>query len=97
MLQPVSRHVIENQEIGFKKFGTDLRRVVSLHQILPGNVLNYMLGTTTKLSMPVFQVLGFWLHLKEVLFLGLGLTVTTINSKRKYRNKIRTNLECKKM
>ena len=29
-LQLVSHHVIEIQEIGFKKFGTELRRVVSL-------------------------------------------------------------------
>ena len=35
----------------------------------------YMLGTTTKLSMP-FQVL------KEIFFLGLGLTVTEINIKK---------------
>ena len=45
----VSRHVIK---IGFKKSGTELRTVVGLHQILAGNVINNMLGTTTKLSMP---------------------------------------------
>ena len=39
MLQLVSRHVIEIQEIGFKKFGTELRRIVGLHQILAGNVI----------------------------------------------------------
>ena len=39
MLQLVSRHMIENREIGFKKFGTELRRVVGLHQILAGNVI----------------------------------------------------------
>ena len=33
------RHVIEIQEMGFKKFGTELRRVVGLHQILAGNVI----------------------------------------------------------
>ena len=80
----VSRHVIENPEIGFKKFGTELWRVVGLHQILAGNdthVNYYMLGTTTKLSMP-FQVLVLWLHLKEMFFLGLGLTVTEINIKK---------------
>ena len=38
MLQLVSRHVIEIQEVGFKKFGTELRRAVGLHQILVGNV-----------------------------------------------------------
>ena len=54
VLQLVSRHVIENQEIGLKKFGMELWRVVGLHQILVGNVTHnyYMLGTTTKLSMP---------------------------------------------
>ena len=53
VLQLVSCHVIENQEIGLKTLGTELRRVVGLHQILPGNVAcnYYMLGTTTKLSM----------------------------------------------
>ena len=51
-MQLVGRHVIENQEIGFKQFGTELRRVVGLYW-----QCYYMLGTTTKLSMP-FQVLG---------------------------------------
>ena len=61
--------------------------MVGLHHILAGNVEHnyYMLVTTTKLSMP-FQVLGLWLHLKEI-FLGLGLTVTEMNIKKKYRNK----------
>ena len=53
VLQLVSHHVIKIQEIGF----TELQRVVGLHQILAGNADNYMLGNTTKLSMP-FQVLG---------------------------------------
>ena len=35
----VVRPVIENQEIGFKKLGTDLQRVVGLHQSLAGNVI----------------------------------------------------------
>ena len=48
MVQLVSR-----QEIGLKKFCTELQSVVGLHQILAGNVL----GSITKLSMP-FQVLG---------------------------------------
>ena len=39
MLQLVSHHVIEIQEIGFKKFGAELRRVVGLHQILVGTVI----------------------------------------------------------
>ena len=52
MLQLVSRHVIKNQEIGFKKFGTEFRRVVGLYQILAGDVTHnyYILGTTTKLN-----------------------------------------------
>ena len=51
--------------------------MVGLHQFLAGNVTHYhMLGTTTKLSM-LFQFLGLWLHLKEV----LGLAVIIINVK----------------
>ena len=30
----------------------------------------------------LFQVLGLWLHLKEIFFLGLSLTVTEINIKK---------------
>ena len=76
----VSRHVIEKQKI------TLVQAPESLHQILAGNVTHnyYMLGTTTKLSM-LFQVLGilviYIVHLKEVFFLGLGLTVTKISIK----------------
>ena len=48
-------HVIEVQEIGFKKFGTELRRG------WPPADFNwqcyYMLGITTKLSV-LFQILG---------------------------------------
>ena len=39
MLHLVSRDVIEIQEIGFKKFGMELWKVVGLHQILAGNVI----------------------------------------------------------
>ena len=39
MLQLVSRHVIKIREIGFKEFGTELQRVVGLHQILASNVI----------------------------------------------------------
>ena len=35
----------------------------------------------TKLSMP-FQVPGLWFDLKEIFFLGLGLTVTEISIKK---------------
>ena len=51
MLQLVSRHVrIEIQEIGFKKFGTELRRVVGLHQILVGTGLEPQLNCPCSLS-----------------------------------------------
>ena len=35
----VSCHVIEIQEIGFQKFGTELWRVVRLHHIVACNVI----------------------------------------------------------
>ena len=59
---------------------------MALHQILAGNVTHtgnnyYMLGTTTKLSMP-FQILVLWLHLEEIFFLGLGLTLPEIITKK---------------
>ena len=50
VLQLVSHHVIENQEIAFKTFGTELWRVVGLHQILASNVTHNYYMTTTKLS-----------------------------------------------
>ena len=80
-LQLVSCHVIEVQEVGFKEFGTELRRgwppADSSWQCY------YMLGTTTKLSV-LFQVLGLYCYtdLKEI-FLGLGVTLTS----KKYKNK----------
>ena len=59
VLQLVSCHVIENSKDRFKRisYGPPAsQRVVSLHQILAGNVITiYMLGTTTKLLM-LFQV-----------------------------------------
>ena len=36
----------------------------------------YLEPLLRKLSMPVFQILGLWLHLKET-FLGLGLTFSS--------------------
>ena len=51
VLQLVSRHVIENSGDRLKNVHTELWRVVDLYQILAGNVIIYMLGTTTKLSM----------------------------------------------
>ena len=79
MLQLVSRHVIENSGDRFKKvsYGAPESGWPSSDSSWQ---CYYMLGTTTKLSMP-FQVL------KEIFFLGLGLTVTEINIKKKYRNK----------
>ena len=47
MLELVSRHVIEVQEIGFKKFGMELR-IGWPPADLAG--MYYMLGITTKLS-----------------------------------------------
>ena len=75
-VQLVSRHVIKNSGDRFKKFRTELWRVVGLHQILAGNVITCFSGTTTIKSKP-FHV---W---KEIFFLDLGLTVT----EKKYRNK----------
>ena len=51
--------------------------MVGLHQILADTFIIITLRTTTKMSI-LFQVL---------FFLGLGLTVTEINIKKKYRNK----------
>ena len=71
--------MIKVQEIGFKKFGTELQRgwppADSSWQCY------YMLGTTTKLSSSSGVVL---LHLKEI-FLGLGVTVTEINIKKEQK------------
>ena len=47
-----------------------------------------MLGTTTKLSMP-FQVL------KEIFFLGLGLTVTEINIKKVQKQDLKNVKGCR--
>ena len=76
MLQLVSRHVIENQEIGFKTFSAELQRVVGLHW-----QCYYMLGNTTKLSMHAVSSSGVVVILA---FLGLGLhvTVTEISIKK---------------
>ena len=58
------QYVIELQEIGFKKFGTELRRGWPTSD--SSWKCYYMFGITTKFSMS-FQVL------KEIFFLGLGL------------------------
>ena len=76
----VSYHVIEiTQSLVWKVIGP------SSH--FSWRCYNYMLATTTKLSM-LFQVLVLWLHFNEMFFLGLGLTVTEINKKvQKQENK----------
>ena len=71
--------MIEVQENGFKTFGTELQRGWP-----PADFswqCYYMVGTTTKLSV-LFQVLGLWVHMKEIFFLGLGVTVTEVNIKK---------------
>ena len=68
MLQLVSHHVIKIQEIVFKKFGTELQRVVGLHQILVGNVitcLEPLLNYQCRLSS------GVVVTLERIFFLGL--------------------------
>ena len=64
--------MIEIQEIGLKKFCTELWRVVILHQILAGNDItcldHYQIVNAVLSS-------GVWLHLKVIFFLGLGLSV----------------------
>ena len=80
MLQLVSRDVIEIQEVGFQKvwYGASESGWPSSDSSWQ---CYYMLGTTTRLSMP-FQFLRLRLHLKEIFFLGLRLTVTEINIKK---------------
>ena len=49
----------------------------------------YILGSTTKLSMP-FQILGLYLYLKEIFLVGLGVTVTEINIKKVQKQDLKT-------
>ena len=49
---------------------------MAFHQILAG-IVTRMLGTTTKLSI-AFQILGLWLHLKEIVFFSFCVTVTIL-------------------
>ena len=61
------------QEIGFTMY--------QVLEILYGDSswhITCLESITTKLSM-LFQVLGLWLHLKEIFFQGLGLIITGIN------------------
>ena len=71
--------MIEVQEIGFKKFGTKLRRGWP-----PADFswqCYYMLGNTNKLSV-LFQLSSGVIVTLEIFFLGLGVTVTEINIKK---------------
>ena len=84
-LQLVSRH--EVQEIGFKKFGTELWRGWP-----PADFswqCYYMLGNTNNLSV-LFQLSsGVVVQLEEIFFLGLGVTVTKINIKKGTKTRLK--------
>ena len=70
-----SSYVIVNQEIGIKKSGTELRRMVGLQ---PGNVKTCLeQPTATKSSLPVQVLHGVVVYLKEISFLGLSLKLTS--------------------
>ena len=71
--------MIEVQEIGFKKFGTELRRGWP-----PADFswqCYYMLGNTNKLLV-LFQLSSGVVVTLEMFFLDLGVTVTEINIKK---------------
>ena len=81
-LQLVSRHLTEVQEIGFKKFGTELRRGWP-----PADFswqCYYVLGNTNKLSV-LFRVVVTL----EIFFLGLGVTLTEINIKKAQKQNLK--------
>ena len=90
MLQLVSRHVIE---IGFKTFGTETRYGAPESGWPSCWECYYMLGTTTKLSMP-FPSSGVVVTL-EIFFLGLGLTVTEITIKKVQKQDLKKTLKNK--
>ena len=81
-LQLVSRHVIEVQEIGFKTFGTELRR--GWPPVDFSLQCYYMLGNTKKLSV-LFQLRSGVVVTLKIFFLGLGVTVTEINIKKVHK------------
>ena len=84
------RHVIEIQEIGLKKFRTELQRVVGLHQILAGNVITclklvlcphpFERGVGTTSVEPLVNAVSRFE--RKIFFLGLSVTVTEINIKK---------------
>ena len=54
----------------------------------------YMFGTTTKLSLP--QILGLWLHLEGIFFLGLDLTINIMQKRTETRkNSIKNVKRCR--
>ena len=73
VLQPVSRHVIENEEIGFEKFGTELRTVVCLHRILACNVITCLESLLIANAISSFGVL---VTLERSIVLGLRSNCT---------------------
>ena len=63
--------------------------MVGLHQILAGNVitsLEALLNCQCHFKL-LCQIQWLYLYLKEILLVGLDLTVTEINIKKKYKNK----------
>ena len=78
--------MIQVQEIGFKKFGTELRRGWP-----PADFswqCYYMLGNTNKLSV-LFQLSSGVVKVLEIFFLGLGVTVTKINIKKSTKTRLK--------
>ena len=59
----------------------------------------YLLGTTTTCKLSMLQVIGLWLHLKdtEMLFLGLGLTITGNYIKKVQKQENKKHYKCKMM
>ena len=54
--------------------------MVGLHQILAGNVITF-LEPLLNCQCHFKFCMVLWLHLKEIFFLGLGLTVIRLTSK----------------
>ena len=77
--------MIEVQEIGFKKFGTELRRGWP-----PADFswqCYYMLGNTNKLSV-LFQLSSGVVVTLEIFFLGLSVSVMKINIKKSAKTRL---------
>ena len=79
--------MIEVQENGFKKFGTELRRGWP-----PADFswqCYYMLGTTTNSAVSSSGVVVTL----EIFFLGLGVTVTEVNIKKVQKQDLKKTLK----